>query len=386
MSSRQQSALYRDTMTRPTRRELLVDGAIAAILGLAAILITGSAAADLSADDRSVDAIALILVGIAFGALAVRRRWPLLTLAVSTVATSAYLIATYPYGPILVAFFVAVYTVARRLPLRTSAFSVAIALFVMLAHVFVHPGAIGGFLGLIPGSAWAVVPYAIGATVRLSREAAEASRAEAMRQQLYEERIRLAQDVHDIVGHGLAAIQMQADVALHVDEQQAPRTRAALESISQASAEAFEELRTTLDAVSGERGTKREPVMPGLVDIEELCERMRGARVAIDLEMTGETRNLPPAVDLAAYRIVQESLTNVIRHGAEPSARIAVTVDDEVVEIRIANPGPTAGASAEGRGIRGMRRRVEALGGNLSAAATRDGFEVVARLPTRDSK
>ena len=384
MNSRRRTALYRGAMNQPTRREMLIDGAIAATLGLVAILITWGPTDAWSTADRSVDEVALILVGIAFAALLVRRRWPLLTLAISTAATATYLMMSYPYGLILVTFFVAVYTVSSRLPLRTSSLSVAIALAVLLGHVFVHPSALGGLLGLIPGSAWAVVPYAIGVTVRLSREATAASRAEAMRQQLYEERIRLSQEVHDIVGHGLAAIQMQADVALHVDEQQAPRTRAALESISQASAEAFEELRITLDMVSDVRGTRREPASPGLGDIDELCDRMRGAGMAIDLEVTGDTRGIPPALDLTAYRVIQESLTNVIRHGAEPSASIAVKVDTGAVDIRVANPGPTGGVAPEGRGIRGMRSRVEALGGNLSAGATRGAFEVAAHLPIGD--
>lgn len=370
-------------MTHPGRRELLVDGAIVVVLGAAALSLTGGAVDAWAPDDRPVDELALILVGIAFGALAVRRRWPLLTLAVTTVATSIYLIAGFPYGPILAAFFIAVYTVARWCPLRTSGFSVAIALLVLLTHVFIHPSAPGGLLGLIPGSAWAVVPFAIGATIRLSKEAADAARAEAMRQQLYEERIRLAEEVHDIVGHGLAAIQMQADVALHVDEQQPPRTRAALESISQASAEAFDELRTTLDVVSGAQRTIRDPVSPGLGDIDELCRRMRGAGVSIELDMPRETNEISPAVDLAAYRVIQESLTNVIRHGAEPSARIAVMFDDEDLEIHISNPGPAMQMKTEGRGIQGMRRRVEALGGTFTAAATPVGFEVSARLPVR---
>lgn len=386
MNPPRQGALYRGGMTRPTRRELLVDGAIAVILGAVAILITWIATDDFSPDDRSVDAFALILVGISFGALMFRRRWPLLILSITTAATTAYLILTYPYGLILVAFFVAVYTVASRLPLRTSGIAVGIALLIMLSHVFVHPSALGGLLGLIPGSAWAVVPFAIGSTVRFSREAAEASRAEAMRQQLYEERIRLAQEVHDIVGHGLAAIQMQAEVALHVDEQQAPRTRAALESISRASAEAFEELRATLDLVSQAGDRNREPVSPGLDDIDDLCERMRRAGLAVDLEMTPEAPKTPPAVDLAAYRIIQESLTNVVRHGPEPKAQIAVTVDDDAVDVRVVNPGATAVVPSEGRGIRGMRRRVEALGGTLFARATEEGFEVEAHLPMRVSK
>ena len=382
---------YRGTMNRPSaqrrlsRHRDLADVAMALTLGTVALLITAVFGDAWAPDDKSIDAWALALIAAAFLSLAVRRRRPLLTLAVATLATSIYLIESYPYGPILAAFFIAVYTVASTLPLAKSATAVTVALAVLLTHVFIHPSAIGGWIGVIPGSAWAIVPFAIGTTVRVTREAREATRAEAVRHQVYEERIRLAQEVHDIVGHGLAAIQMQADIALHVDEQQAPRTRAALESISRASSEAFEELRNTLDVISGPREAPRTAIAPGLDDIEALCARIRSTGLHIDLNIAGVRPDVTTAIGTAAYRVVQESLTNVMRHGAIPVATVDIDFTDGAVELRIVNPGPVSGTTPSGHGIEGMRRRVETAGGTLHAGASADGFEVRTRIPTRET-
>lgn len=368
-------------MRRPSRRQLTFDILIALVLGTVAMLITAHFLDNAPTGDRNVDGLALTLVAIAFAALSVRRRWPLVTLTVATAASTAYLLETFPYGPILVAFFIAVYTVANLLSLKTAGIAVFIALVVFLTHVWVHPSALGGVRGLIPGSAWAVVPFAIGTTVRMSRGAKEAARMEAVRQQLSDERIRLAEEVHDIVGHGLAAIQMQADIALHVDEQQTPKTRTALESISRASAEAFEELRSTLDLMSRSRGAIRSPAAPDLDDIEELLERIRSAGVDVEMITPGDLPSLEPAVGLAAYRIVQESLTNVMRHGEIPSARIRISLVDDALRLVITNPGRASGDSGSGHGIRGMQRRAEAIGGTLHTGPNEKGFRVEATLP-----
>jgi len=366
-------------MTGAIRRQTLLDLLLVAFLGSPALLITARFGDTWFLDDRQIGAYGLTLMVVAFASLTVRRLWPIATLAIATAATTAYLLEGFPYGPILATFFIAVYTVAARLPFRRGVVSVLVALAVLLTHVFVHPSALGGLLGIIPASAWAAVPFAIGTTVRFSRGAVEADRAEAMRRQLYEERIRVAQEVHDIVGHGLAAIQMQADVALHVEGEQTPQTRKALESISRASSEAFEELRSALDVVSPNR-PGRGPVSPGLADLEGLCGRMRGAGLSIDLTLTGDPRRIPPAVELATYRIAQESLTNVIRHGAVAAATLRVNVLEDAISIKVTNPGP-AGGGTEGRGLSGMRRRIEALHGTLAAGPSPEGFTVEARLP-----
>ena len=367
------------------RRQSLADIAVAVVLGTVMFLITAFASDAWSLEDRRVDAWALTLVATAFLALTMRRRWPLTTLGVTTAAAATYLLASYPYGPILLAFAVATYTAAARLPLAKAGPAVLVAAGVLLTHIFVHPDALGGWLGLLPGSAWAAVPFAIGTTVRTAREAKEAARAESVRQQLYDERLRLAQEVHDVVGHGLAAIQMQADVALHVDEEQSPKTRSTLEAISRASSEAFEELQNTLDVIHQPQISSRTPSTPGLADIEALCDRMEAGGVDVDLRISGEMGAITKAAGLAAYRVVQESLTNIIRHGAVPSASVEITIRDNVMDLRVANPGPVPTTASGGRGIKGMQRRVSALGGTFHAGATAEGFEVTAQFPIQGS-
>jgi signal transduction histidine kinase len=367
------------------RRQSLADIAFALVLGTVMFLVTAFASDAWSLDDRRVDAWALALVATAFLALTMRRRWPLTTLGVTTAAAAIYLLASFPYGPILLAFAVAVYTVVDRLPLAKAGPAVLAAAGVLLTHIFVHPDALGGWLGLLPGSAWAAVPFAIGTTVRTAREAKGAARAESVRQQIYDERLRLAQEVHDVVGHGLAAIQMQADVALHVDEEQSPKTRSTLEAISRASSEAFEELQNTLDVIHQPQVSPRTPSTPGLAEIEGLCDRMETAGVEVALDISGSIDAITQSVGMAAYRVVQESLTNIIRHGAVPSASVEIMISDDVMDLKVANPGPVPTTVSDGRGIKGMQRRVSALGGTFHAGATSEGFAVTAQFPIQGS-
>jgi signal transduction histidine kinase len=301
-------------------------------------------------------------------------------LAVVTVATSGYLLLSYPYGPVFLPLVVAVYTVARHRPLRPALAAGAAALPLLLAHLLTHPDALPGWLGLIPGSAWVAVPFVVGATIRMAREADDRARAEALRAGVVDERLRLAQEVHDVVGHGLAAIQMHADITLHVLDRAPDRARPALEAISRSSAEALEELRSTLQVVWRPEDTRA--AGPGLSRVEELCARIRHAGVAVDLAVTGRRpAELAPAVDLAAYRIVQEALTNVVRHSPVPAARVAVRYEESGIELMITNPGTALRPREGGFGLAGMRRRATVLRGTFRAGPTADGFEVAARLP-----
>lgn len=367
---------------RLTRNRNWFDAGVAVVLTAGFVAVTGLFADHWSRTDRPVDLGALTLVGASFLVLALRRNRPLLTLGAVTVFTTAYLLASYPYGPIFGAFFIAVYTTATELPFRTAAMATAAAMVTMLTHVFVHPDALGGWRGFIPGTAWAVVPFAIGVSVRTARQTRKSAQEDALRRQLYDERMRVAQEVHDVVGHGLAAIQLQADIALHVDEQQAPRTRNALEAISRASKAAFDELASTLDGI---QHPTRDAGSPGIDDIEELCERMEAAGIDIDLTVERNGQSHDEQAELAAYRVVQEALTNVIRHGTIPRAFTSVHVDDETITIRVSNPGPTTSPYVGGRGLTGMRRRVVSLGGSLTAGPTDDGFEVKATIPHQGS-
>jgi signal transduction histidine kinase len=363
-------------------RSFGVDTALAVALAVLTTLAT--AGADLRTDaDVPIDVLGYAMVAVAALSLAVRRQWSLLCLAVTALSASAYLVVGYPYGPILVSFMIAVYSVARHRPLATSAPASAAALAVLLLHLLTNDAALPGFLGLIPGSAWVVVPFAVGTTVRVVRESSERARAELLREGVREERLRVAQEVHDVVGHGLAAINMQANVALHVLDRDPAQAETALTAISRSSAEALEELRATLGVLRSAGPDEDRAPTPGLDRIEDLCRRMRAAGLRVELRTGGSRRAVPPAVALAGYRVVQESLTNVLRHGGTRMASVAVEYAEDAVALVVSNPAHGSRAGREGLGIPGMRRRVEALGGEFSAGPTGDGrFQVRAVLPT----
>ncbi|WP_091674715.1 sensor histidine kinase [Amycolatopsis marina] len=355
---------------------------------LALVLVVVGVFGTLGADQRTttdvpVDALALTMVVLSTAAVAVRRRWPLAVLTAAALITSAYLVLGYTFGPILFSFMVAVYTVARHVALPRSAVAATLAMAILLLHLIVQPGV--GVLGVIPGSAWAVVPFAVGVTVRLTRQSAEQTRAEIVRQHVDEERLRVAQEVHDVVGHGLAAIKMQADVALHLLARKPEQAEIALTTISRTSTDALDELRATLTAVrrSG-AGTSRTPA-PGLAGLGELTSRLSAAGVHVNVEQSGAPRPLPAAVDLTAYRVVQESLTNVLRHSGAQVALVRVAYQTDEVIVTVGNPRGSAPAAGDGQGLglAGMRERVHAVGGSFAAGPTREGgFEVRCVLPT----
>ncbi|ALG11411.1 sensor histidine kinase [Kibdelosporangium phytohabitans] len=326
--------------------------------------------------DRPIDAFGLVLAAGVGLVLAVRRVHPVATLAANTVLLTVYLWLAYPYGPVMFTFVVAVYTVGRYLQLRPAVVTTAAAIPVLASHLLVNPASASGTYGLIPVSAFALVPLAIGVLVRVNRESVERARAEMIRERVSDERLRVAQEVHDVVGHGLAAIKMQADIALHLMARKPDQAEIALRAISQTSEEALDELRATLTVVRG-----RAPA-PGLSLLPDLADRMNHAGVEVNLDVVGTQRSLPAAVDLAGYRVVQESLTNVLKHGPVKRASVSVAYEDGAVHVAVTNPAE-ADVVGDGFGIPGMRERVTSLGGQFRAGPNGNGlFEVRARLPT----
>jgi signal transduction histidine kinase len=322
------------------------------------------------------------LITVAAVSLAVRRCWPLITLGLVTVAVSSYLYEGYPYGPILLCLLVAVYTVARHCATRTAAVAAGVAVLFLAVHVLAGRGLAPGLSGVVPVSAWAVVPLAVGVTVRVNRDAAARARQEWARRHADDERLRVAREVHDVVGHGLSAIAMQAEIALHLLPRQPEHAEVALAAISRTSREALDELRVALAAVRSS-AEDRAP-LPGLDRLDALVARMSDSGVTVRVECDGERRPLPEAVDLAAYRIVQESLTNVLRHAgpADVTVRLSFGAGDVTVTVTDTGAGPAAGFVA-GQGIAGMRQRVAALDGSFSAGpGGAGGFRVQGRIPT----
>ncbi|MEP6665864.1 MAG: sensor histidine kinase [Nocardioidaceae bacterium] len=361
-------------------------GDVALAVPLTVVGIFGTVGADMRTDaDRPIDAAGLALVVAAALVVVVRRRWPLVTLVAATMFTATYLAVGYTYGPILLSFVVAVYTVARHHPLGKAVPAALAAVALLLVHLFTNDNALPGFVGVIPASAWVTVPFAIGVTARLTQESMSHARTEAVRQRVDDERLRVAQEVHDIVGHGLAAIKMQADVALHVLPKKPEQAEAALNAISRTSTDALDELRATLAVVRpGDSEPTRSPRL-GLDRLDDLNRRMSAAGVHVRRETTGTARELPAAVDLAGYRIVQESLTNVLRHSEAKVATVRIRYETDAVVITISNAAVAITNRSDGIGIPGMRKRLIALGGDFAAGPTSDGqFEVRASIPTGD--
>jgi signal transduction histidine kinase len=352
------------------------DAALAIVLAAIGMFSLGLGWGAPQADGTAVDGLGAGLVGGTGLVLAVRRRWPLPTLAVATVLTSSYLLLGYPFGLIFLSFSAAMYTVARHRPLTVAVPAAAGALALLLTHLLVSSE---GTLGIAYGSAWVAVPLGIGATVRARQEVAARARADTIRAHVDEERLRVAQEVHDIVGHGLAAIKMQADVALHVLAKKPEQAQTALDAISRTSSQALEELRATLAAV---RDNGRSPA-PSVARLGDLRRRMGEAGLHVQLQVDGEPRDLPAVVDLTGYRIVQESLTNVLRHSAAKEVTVIVRYEQSALVVSVSNPltGP-ARPTGNGSGIAGMRHRVLDLGGTFSAGPADSRFEVRAVLPT----
>jgi len=349
--------------------------------GLAAAGLIGVGLTHLPSE-RAVDALAF---GLAVGAglvLVLRRREPVATALVVTAATSVYLFLGYPYSPILVSFFVAMYSLARHRPLRPALLVASAALVLLLLHILEgsRPGEL--WISVLPRTAWVLLPVVLGLAVRQNAEAAARARNELVREQVHDERMRMAHEVHDVVGHGLAAMKMQADVALHVLPKRPEQAEVALREISRTSAAALDELRATLSSFR-HANEGRGPVV-GLASLPDLLARMAHAGVHVQVLEHGKRRPVPANADLVAYRVVQESLTNVLRHTSAGTAKVTLTYGDHALRVEVSDDGDHAQTPSthRGWGIDGMRERVLAAGGEFAAGPRPDGgFLVSATLP-----
>jgi signal transduction histidine kinase len=366
----------------------VVDGLL--VVGMAIFGVVGSiGAAGNQPDRRPLDAVAYALILLASAALLARRRHPVAVLAVTVATTVTYLAVGYPYGPIFLTMWVAVYTLGaaphRRPPVVFAVVAAGLVVIVATDIALTDRQALPGELPEIV-AVWAVqflAPLWLGWAVRVRREHA----TEAVRRRVDEERLRLAREVHDVVAHSIAVINFQAGVAVHVLDRRPEQALAALLAIKQASKEALQELRATLGVLRqlGEPGGSRAP-LPGLAQLDVLVARAAEAGRQVEVTVEGERVELPLAVDLAVYRIVQEALTNVARHAGPARARVRLAFGAGEVVVEVTDDGRGVAAStpadAGGHGITGMRERAVALGGELQAGSRPEGgFGVRARLP-----
>ena len=338
-----------------------------------------------AATHLNVAAVALLAFGPV--ALLVRRRQPRAVLAAVFAATLLYVSLGYLQGPCYFSLAVAVVS-ALRAGDRTAARVAVIAGWVLFLWLPAALGVTGApsALAVFAIAAWLLVLLAAAEALCGRQErAAEARRARQQEARLKadEERLQIARELHDVLAHNISLINVQSGVALHLMDDQPEQARIALEAINEASADALREVRSALNIL---RGSKEEPPRAptaGLARLDELVSRAAAAGVGVSLEVLGDQRPLPASVDLAAFRIVQESLTNIVRYAQAGTAKVQLTYGNGELTVQIDDdgrgPDPQAGG---GSGIAGMRERATALGGELDAGAQpTGGFRVRARLP-----
>jgi signal transduction histidine kinase len=246
-------------------------------------------------------------------------------------------------------------------------------------------------------AAWLLVALAGAEGARGRRERfAQAKRARELqaRRQADEERLRIAQELHDVLAHNISLINVQSGVALHLMDEKPEQARIALTAINDASADALREVRSVLGVLRGTGEHAPRAPTAGLDRLDDLISRTTAAGVGVTLEVHGERRPLPASIDLAAFRIVQETLTNIVRHAGASAATVELTYRPDELTVQVDDNGHGPGASGGhreasagareggGNGIPGMRERAAALGGTLDAGSRPSGgFRVRARIP-----
>ena len=369
----------------PTARE------VALAAGLGVFMLVGAFGAGYGSGTRHPDAGAAALVLAIAAPLIFRRRRPVQVVAVVWLLTLGYFLARYPYASVWLGLVVAYYTAVatgHRLAGAVAGVS-GFLIFPWLDDLLGRgPAPMPGIVSFIAASLLVVFGLAEGVRVRRQRAAeAERTRAEEAKRQASEERFRIAQELHDVLAHNISLINVQASVALRVNQQLPEQARTALTAIKEASREGLGELRTVLDVLRQTDDPAAAPgwPAPGLARVQELVEGAKLAGLDAALQVEGEPFPLPAAVDLAAYRIAQEALTNVIRHAHATAVRVHVVYGADELLIRVEDDGggqPTEAEETWGNGLSGMRERAAALGGRLDAGPRAGGgFQVLARLP-----
>jgi signal transduction histidine kinase len=376
-----------------------------AVVALLLLLACYSIAALPEPDLPTPDVAEYALGVVATVPLLLWRRAPVVTFCLVAGAVAVTVAVGYAFGPVMLPLMLATVMIAWRLQ-GWSLYRVGLGYGAALLAAFAVRCALladdqAGFLIRWTTSAllWLALPAGVGAALRIRQQATARIRAERARRAAAEEQLRIAQELHDVVGHGLAVIAMQASAGIHVIERDPARAAQALTTIEETARDALDGLRAEVAGLRPLASSTRDigisaapgaPLRPsgGLAELDQLVSRIRGGGVDIvlDLDPPLSSRSLPAETDHAAYRIVQEALTNVLRHaGAGAIARVVIrcTMTELTIEVTNTLPRPTADShGGGGMGIRGMRSRAERLGGRVEAGLGADGkFRVLAALP-----
>ncbi len=363
----------------------VVDVALAVAVGVIQVVGTAKIASHSEPHAHHLTVLGLILLAATPLALLVRRRWPVRVLAVAFAASVAYQAIGYPAGPewlgLLIAFLTAIMAGHRRI-----AMALIFADYVLSQWLppLLGTGRAPGLVLALSVPAWLLVVLGAAEWLRLRGiRAAESARLrrEESRRQVTEERLRIARELHDVLAQNISLINVQAATTLFQLDGADERAVRALATIKEVSHETLLALRSVLGALREDSESPRAPA-PSIGRVDDLVARVVALGVTAQVEQRGPVRVLPPSVDLAAYRILQEALTNVARHSAATTARVQVTYGDADLVVQVDDDGEQRSAFAPGTGIAGMTERATALGGSLQAGpGLHGGFRVRAWLP-----
>lgn len=380
---------------------MALDAALA--LGVLACMVAGSFVDRHGKNEvtwvlRTPDALSLLLITLGSAALVFRRRAPMTVLALTGTVSLVESVTGDPRAPVAMSAVIALYTVASTTD-RPTTWRVGLLTMTVLTGSAMLAGPLPWYaqenLAIF---AWTGIGATAGDAVRSRRafvaaireraERAERTREEEARRRVAEERLRIARDLHDVVAHHIALVNVQAGVASHVMDKRPDQAKEALAHVREASRSALNELRATVGLLrqSGDPEAPTEPA-PGLARLDELTGTFRSAGLQVEVARADLGTTLPAAVDLAAYRVIQEALTNVQKHaGPEAKAEVSVVRVGPNVEITVLDDGAGDDETVEGggHGLLGMRERVTALRGTLTTGPRYGGgFRVHAILPLK---
>jgi signal transduction histidine kinase len=386
----------REAVRRGTLSPVVADASIGACVAVGLLAAAFAGVDPIVANTRPLDAGAVALGATVVAAVAVRRRYPIAAVVVLNAVPLVWFLGAYPGRLITLAPLIGCYTLAAHRGWRWGLAGAAFTALIQIVAIRVVLGD-AETAGVVPfavllaataGSAGAAAGYyrAVLAATRAQLAREIQTREERARRLAAEERLRIARELHDVFGHAMATISVQAGVGLHVIEQRPGQAREALAAIKKICDDGLTDVKTILGILRTDTpAVEEEPRAPrgGLDRLADLLRTAEAANLQVELNVEGEPRPLPAPVDLAAYRIIQEALTNVLRHAEAHTVELTLTHEPSRLLIRIRNDGPTTSTDTPGgHGIDGMRERARALSGRLTAAPHADGgFEVRAELP-----
>jgi signal transduction histidine kinase len=367
----------------------VVDGLVAA--GFLAIGWITSGAPTTSDPDYTYterDWLFVLLLVLATVPYAWRRRFPTAAFLISMLSTTGLWLLGYNAGALPLILLFGGYFVAVARPIREVVACSAVALGCFGLLWWTSVGAPYGANDALQSVLALAIILALGRTGRLRVDLAEAraqAAEEAARRRSTEERLRIARELHDIIGHSLGTIAVQAGVGRHLMSADPQKAAEALDSIAKVSRSSLDEVRAVVAALREDEPAYHPA--PGLADLPDLVETVRSTGLNVELRLPEHLETIPRQTGAAVYRITREALTNVVRHAHASTATVQLDHHDGRVELAIRDDGASSNGEAgpgttPGHGIAGMRERAEALGGSLTAGASADGgFLVTARLP-----